>query len=86
MGDTPRKPVLPNVALACALVLMLAVAYVLSYAPVVQSTGRTDQIAYRPCAWLHSVPFAREPLIRWASRWGVYATVLIELEAAQYSD
>ncbi len=78
MSARPRQPVLPNVVLACVLLVMV---YVLSYAPVVHWTERADQIVCRRCVWLHAVPFVRNPLYRWAYLWGPATHFQIAMEA-----
>jgi hypothetical protein len=80
MPTPPRKPALPNVVPVVVLVLLLAVAYVLSYAPVVRwslaSSGLPlmdgqDFPAYRPVDWLIDKTPLRRPLFLWADVWHV---------------
>jgi hypothetical protein len=72
--DQTRRPSL----LPIALLVLLPVAYVLSYAPVYRigkSSGwsRIDRsiAAYRPVDWLIDNTPLDEPLYRWADLWGV---------------
>lgn len=61
------------VVTAIVALLLLAAAYVGSYAPVVRFTGtqRGDSIVYDPVDWiLEREPF-RTPLLAWANLWGV---------------
>lgn len=71
--ETRRRPLLPIV-----LLVVLPLAYVLSYAPayrIGKSSGwsRIDRsiAAYRPVDWLIDNTPLDEPLYRWADLWGV---------------
>jgi hypothetical protein len=85
MTTKPRKPVLPNVVLAC--MLLVPPLYVLSYAPAVRiQAAREVSVptltaplyldgdllpAYRPVDWLIDNTPLRRPLLWWAGVWGV---------------
>jgi hypothetical protein len=80
---TTRKPLLVNLAWAAAFGLLLAVVYVLSYAPVYRCVyganpgfflGSAEQqlpSIFRPVEWLTDRTPLQRLLFKWADQWGV---------------
>ena len=57
-----------------AIIVVLAVAYVLSYAPCVKfrmDTAYESGIFYRPVDWMIDETPLRNPFLHWAELWGV---------------
>ena len=79
MSAKPRKPLLVNLAWATALVLLVAVGYVLSYAPVYRWQVGPDVDGFRilqmsgygPVEWLMDNTALSKPLLWWGDVWGV---------------
>ncbi len=71
MPTAPRKPLLVNLAWAAALVMLLAVGYVLSYPMAVRRMeGDFHLPAYIPVEWLVDNTALREPIYWWADLCG----------------
>jgi hypothetical protein len=76
MPTSPRKPLLVNLAWAAALVLLLAVGYVLSYPIALRLVWSIDIPAYRPVQYLiDRTPFST-PIIWWSRLCGTAEEVV----------
>lgn len=62
----PRKPLPANLAWAAALVVMLAVGYVLSYPAAMKLKPAGHIPGYQPVEWLIDQTALGEPILRWS--------------------